>query len=91
MANRLTEFIIKDKNQMPIIELQPWQFYNPFVGLKWQQWIGAAVFFWGWLHQYSCHAILVCIGSYNLLLWCCLNFKIFRAPCETILNTKTNM
>ncbi|KAJ6707956.1 DFG10 PROTEIN [Salix viminalis] len=32
--------------------------FNPFLNLGWFQWIGAAIFLWGWIHQYRCHAIL---------------------------------
>lgn len=46
---------------MPETELEFWEFVNPLLKLGWMQWIGAAVFLWGWIHQYRCHAILVCI------------------------------
>ncbi|KAF8651665.1 hypothetical protein HU200_063176 [Digitaria exilis] len=30
----------------------------PLLKLGWCQWIGMAIFIWGWLHQFCCHAIL---------------------------------
>ncbi|MBA0822369.1 hypothetical protein Goarm_019174 [Gossypium armourianum] len=27
--------------------------------LGWKQWVGSAIFLWGWIHQLRCHAILV--------------------------------
>nr|KJB11164.1 hypothetical protein B456_001G243600 [Gossypium raimondii] len=26
--------------------------------LRWKQWVGSAIFLWGWIHQLRCHAIL---------------------------------
>ncbi|XP_042983881.1 polyprenol reductase 2-like isoform X3 [Carya illinoinensis] len=47
------------KNQMPAIEIHLWEFVNPLMKLGWCQWIGAAIFCWGWIHQQRCHSILV--------------------------------
>ncbi|KAJ8771062.1 hypothetical protein K2173_023387 [Erythroxylum novogranatense] len=36
-----------------------WQTHvKPITRLGWCQWTGAAIFAWGWLHQYRCHTIL---------------------------------
>ncbi|XP_023729413.1 polyprenol reductase 2 [Lactuca sativa] len=35
-----------------------WMFVTPFLRLPWYAWIGAAIFFWGWVHQLRCHQIL---------------------------------
>ncbi|RDX68572.1 Polyprenol reductase 2, partial [Mucuna pruriens] len=58
LANLVTEFIVKGKNQMPRTELELWQVLNPLFKLGWKHWIGAAVFLWGWIHQFQCHNIL---------------------------------
>lgn len=59
MANWSAEFIVKGKDRMQIDEFDLWGYVNPLLLLKWYAWIGAAVFFWGWIHQERCHAILV--------------------------------
>ncbi|KAG4973750.1 hypothetical protein AAZX31_11G108200 [Glycine max] len=58
LANLVTEFIVKGKNQMQVTELEFWQVVNPLFKLGWKHWIGAAVFLWGWIHQHQCHKIL---------------------------------
>ncbi|XP_062076930.1 polyprenol reductase 2-like [Humulus lupulus] len=58
VLNGVAEFIVKGKNRMPALEFDWWEFAIPLVKLGWLQWIGAAVFFWGWVHQLRCHAIL---------------------------------
>ncbi|KAB1224559.1 Polyprenol reductase 2 [Morella rubra] len=57
-ANRVAEFIVRGKNQMPAIDFDWWGFVSPIMKLGWCQWIGAAIFSWGWIHQRRCHAIL---------------------------------
>ncbi|KAI4351242.1 hypothetical protein L6164_005619 [Bauhinia variegata] len=57
-ARRVAEYIVKSKSQIPVTEFESWHILNPLLKLGWQQWIGAAVFFWGWIHQQQCHAIL---------------------------------
>ncbi|KAI9396638.1 hypothetical protein POPTR_004G163600v4 [Populus trichocarpa] len=54
----VTEFIVKDRSSMQAIEFDWWDFVNPFSKLGWCQWIGAAIFLCGWIHQHRCHAIL---------------------------------
>ncbi|XP_034916891.1 polyprenal reductase 2 isoform X2 [Populus alba] len=54
----VTEFIVKGRSLMQAIEFDWWDFVNPFSKLGWCQWIGAAIFLWGWIHQHRCHAIL---------------------------------
>ncbi|WJX45249.1 hypothetical protein P8452_32143 [Trifolium repens] len=58
LTNLVTEFIVKGKNHMPIPEIEFWLLLNPLTRLGWKHWIGAAVFSWGWIHQYRCHKIL---------------------------------
>lgn len=57
--NQILELILNGKEQMPDIQIDWVLVFKPFIYLEWQQWIGAIIFFWGWLHQYYCHAILV--------------------------------
>ncbi|KAK9286340.1 hypothetical protein L1049_014733 [Liquidambar formosana] len=57
-ANLVAEFIVKGKGHMPDIEFDWWGCVNPLLKLGWCQWIGAAIFIWGWIHQFRCHAIL---------------------------------
>ncbi|KAL5788741.1 hypothetical protein ACOSP7_005690 [Xanthoceras sorbifolium] len=44
--------------QMAAFEFEWWEFVNPLVKLGWLQWIGAAIYLWGWIHQHHCHVIL---------------------------------
>lgn len=62
-VNGVAEFIVRGKSQMPAVEFDWWEFVNPLVKLGWRQWIGAAIFFWGWVHQQRCHAILVSLAT----------------------------
>ncbi|XP_073047436.1 polyprenal reductase 2-like [Primulina eburnea] len=52
------EFVVKGKDRMKIAEYDVWGHVNPLWQLKWYAWLGAAVFSFGWIHQYRCHAIL---------------------------------
>lgn len=58
-ANGLAQFIGKDKDQMPDVEVNLLDAVIPLTNLGWRQWIGATLFFWGWIHQLRCHQILV--------------------------------
>ncbi|KAL3597417.1 hypothetical protein D5086_009054 [Populus alba] len=75
-TSEVTEFIVKGRSLMQAIEFDWWDFVNPFSKLGWCQWIGAAIFLWGWIHQHRCHAILV--GSYSYKKEVCGNQMIFR-------------
>lgn len=57
----VAELAIRSNNQMPSSEFDWWGSLNPLLNLGWSQWIGAATFFWGWIHQRRCHAILVSV------------------------------
>lgn len=57
-ANHVAEFIVKGKNQIPRTEFDWWEFVSPLIRLRWYSWIGMTIFFWGWIHQRRCHAIL---------------------------------
>ncbi|KAK6805883.1 hypothetical protein RDI58_003668 [Solanum bulbocastanum] len=54
----IQEFIVKGKDRMLATEVDWWRFLNPLIQLRWYSWIGAAICFWGWIHQQRCHAIL---------------------------------
>ncbi|KAL6509077.1 hypothetical protein OROGR_023184 [Orobanche gracilis] len=58
VATLLAEFIVKGKDRMQVTEFNFWGHVNPLLQLKWYAWIGAAFFFWGWIHQRRCHSIL---------------------------------
>ncbi|KAL6539830.1 hypothetical protein OROHE_011601 [Orobanche hederae] len=58
VATLLAEFIVKGKDRMQVTEFNFRGHVNPLLQLKWYSWIGAAFFFWGWIHQRRCHAIL---------------------------------
>ncbi|KAL6981189.1 Polyprenol reductase 2 [Sarracenia purpurea var. burkii] len=57
-ANQVAEFIVKGKNQISNTEFDWWGFTSPLTKLRWYSWIGMTIFFWGWIHQRRCHAIL---------------------------------
>ncbi|KAF5943319.1 hypothetical protein HYC85_017396 [Camellia sinensis] len=57
-SNRVVEFIVEGKNQIPAKEFDWWGFASPLMILRWYSWIGMAIFLWGWIHQHRCHAIL---------------------------------
>lgn len=58
VKNLVAEFIVKGKDRMSRPEFNIWMFVTPFLRLRWYAWIGAAIFFWGWVHQFRCHEIL---------------------------------
>ncbi|KAL2477026.1 Polyprenol reductase 2 [Forsythia ovata] len=58
VADLVVEFVIKGKDRMQVTEFDWWGHVNPLLHLRWYMWIGGAVFLWGWIHQYRCHAIL---------------------------------
>ncbi|THG10086.1 hypothetical protein TEA_019828 [Camellia sinensis var. sinensis] len=58
-SNRVVEFIVEGKNQIPAKEFDWRGFASPLMILRWYSWIGMAIFLWGWIHQCRCHAILL--------------------------------
>ncbi|KAJ0009748.1 hypothetical protein Pint_34815 [Pistacia integerrima] len=66
VADLLVEFIVRGKSyshshshsHMPAFEFDLLGSVNNLLKLRWLQWIGAAIFLWGWTHQRHCHAIL---------------------------------
>ncbi|XP_072984104.1 polyprenal reductase 1-like [Typha latifolia] len=56
-GGKIAEFIVKGRARMHI-EVDWWALVKPLLCLGWCQWVGAAVFIWGWLHQLNCHKIL---------------------------------
>jgi 3-oxo-5-alpha-steroid 4-dehydrogenase 3 len=60
----VAEFIVKGKkNSLQDLEFDWYEFISSLMRLGWLQWIGAAIFFWGWIHQQRCHDILVCLNA----------------------------
>ncbi|KAJ3706916.1 hypothetical protein LUZ61_010621 [Rhynchospora tenuis] len=55
---QIAEFIVKGKDKMPDLRIDPPGLVNPLLSLGWCQWVGAAIFFLGWVHQFRCHSIL---------------------------------
>ncbi|XVF67833.1 hypothetical protein PTKIN_Ptkin10aG0153200 [Pterospermum kingtungense] len=43
---------------MSAMEIDWWESVNPLLKLGRLQWIGSAIFLWGWIHQRRCHEIL---------------------------------
>ncbi|GLT86136.1 hypothetical protein SLE2022_042980 [Rubroshorea leprosula] len=62
-VNQMTEFIVEGKSQMPASGVDWWEAVNPLMKLGLLHWIGAAIFFWGWIHQRRCHVILGSLRS----------------------------
>ncbi|THG10087.1 hypothetical protein TEA_019829 [Camellia sinensis var. sinensis] len=80
-SNRVVEFIVEGKNQIPAKEFDWWGFASPLMILRWYSWIGMAIFLWGWIHQHRCHAILVICaglmvasGGADLTVWLIFGF-----------------
>ncbi|XP_043711784.1 polyprenol reductase 2-like [Telopea speciosissima] len=57
-AHHMAEFIVNGRDHMPKIEFDWWGYMKPLTKLGWCQWIGAAIFIWGGIHQSRCHSIL---------------------------------
>lgn len=71
-VNGVAEFIVKGKKYtMQDLDFNWLEFTSSLLKLGWLQWIGAAIFFWGWIHQRRCHDILVCVSAAQRL--CNLN------------------
>ncbi|WCJ32580.1 Polyprenol reductase 2 [Euphorbia peplus] len=54
---QLIESIVKNQNAFAT-NFDWWGYIEPIINLQWFQWVGAAIFAWGWVHQQRCHAIL---------------------------------
>ncbi|XP_022752159.1 polyprenol reductase 2-like isoform X1 [Durio zibethinus] len=57
-ANQVAELNVEGQDMLSITDFDLWGYVKPITRLGWCQWAGAAIFAWGWLHQYCCHAIL---------------------------------
>ncbi|CAN8270832.1 unnamed protein product [Cochlearia groenlandica] len=57
-VNQVLEFIAIGKSHTSPPEFDLLSSISPLLKLGPRQWIGAAVFLWGWMHQRRCHAIL---------------------------------
>nr|CAB3485501.1 unnamed protein product [Digitaria exilis] len=55
---QIYEFIMKGQARIPDLVIDLSHIVMPLLKLGWCQWIGMAIFIWGWLHQFCCHAIL---------------------------------
>ncbi|WOL05727.1 polyprenol reductase 1 isoform X2 [Canna indica] len=58
LHGQIVEFIVKGRERMPDLHIDWLELLKPFIYLGWSQWMGALIFFWGWLHQHRCHEIL---------------------------------
>lgn len=74
-ADGLAQFVFKSKMQMPDVEVSLLDVVIPLTNLGWRQWIGAALFFWGWIHQQRCHLILVRYSS--SIVNCLFRYRIY--------------
>ncbi|KAK8635510.1 hypothetical protein V6N13_004244 [Hibiscus sabdariffa] len=62
---------------MPVtIGVDEWESGNGVMKLGWYQWVGSAIFLWGWIHQLRCHAnlviylgLVVASGGGDLTIW----------------------
>ncbi|XWS42155.1 hypothetical protein CRYUN_Cryun17cG0143700 [Craigia yunnanensis] len=57
-ADQVAEFNVEDQDMLSITNFDLRGYVKPITRLGCCQWAGAAIFAWGWLHQYCCHAIL---------------------------------
>lgn len=57
-VDKILYCIFKRRERMMGIELSLWNFLKPLMNFGCCQYIGSAIFIWGWLHQLRCHAIL---------------------------------
>nr|GME01917.1 polyprenol reductase 2-like isoform X2 [Ipomoea batatas] len=58
IVSLVQELIVEGNDRMQVTEFDWWGFVNPLMQLRWYAWVGVAIFFWGWIHQHCCHAIL---------------------------------
>ncbi|CAE6138068.1 unnamed protein product [Arabidopsis arenosa] len=57
-GNQAAEFIANGKSHTAAPEFNLLSSISPLMKLGSLQWIGGAIFLWGWIHQRRCHAIL---------------------------------
>ncbi|KAL4366955.1 hypothetical protein GQ457_05G012510 [Hibiscus cannabinus] len=57
-ADQVAEFKAEGQEMLSIMDFDLWGYVKPITRLGWCQWAGAAIFAWGWFHQFCCHAIL---------------------------------
>lgn len=100
-ANGIAQFIVEGKGQMLVVEVSLLDAVIPLANLGWRQWIGAALFFWGWIHQFRCHQILVqytssiqnCLFTYQIYdlddgVQICLHFTMLSFIISRIFNNE---
>lgn len=89
VASGLAQFIVQGKRQMPDVEVNLLDAVIPLSNLGWCQWIGAALFFWGWIHQHHCHQILVrCTPSIINCLFRYQLYYLYNSLCSLILHNQ---
>ncbi|GLU19798.1 hypothetical protein SLE2022_360250 [Rubroshorea leprosula] len=64
-ADQVAEFNVKGPEMLSVTEVDLWRYAMPVANLGWWQWVGAAIFAWGWIHQCRCHAILGSIREHR--------------------------
>ncbi|RVW51712.1 Polyprenol reductase 2 [Vitis vinifera] len=57
-ADQVAEINVEGRDLLSITGSDWWGYVKPITKLGWFEWIGAAIFIWGWVHQCRCHAIL---------------------------------
>ncbi|XP_047332351.1 polyprenol reductase 2-like [Impatiens glandulifera] len=59
MKNQVFQFImVRESHVTSTTEFNLWELLILVLSVKWYSWIGMVIFFWGWLHQRTCHEIL---------------------------------
>lgn len=76
-ADQVAEINVEGRDLLSITGSDWWGYVKPITKLGWFEWIGAAIFIWGWVHQCRCHAILVSLTScFYLLIVLTLSLKM---------------
>ena len=78
-ADQVAEINVEGRDLLSITGSDWWGYVKPITKLGWFEWIGAAIFIWGWVHQCRCHTILVCRTSYLDLLFV-LTLSLYMHP-----------
>ncbi|KAK1275711.1 Polyprenol reductase 1 [Acorus gramineus] len=53
-THQVSSINLRNGESSPVIEFEGYALLR----FRWCQWLGAAIFMWGWIHQYHCHSIL---------------------------------
>ncbi|KAE8707121.1 Polyprenol reductase 1 [Hibiscus syriacus] len=57
-ADQVAEFKVEGQEMVSILDLDLWGYVKPITRLVSCQWAGAAIYAWGWFHEFRCHEIL---------------------------------